>query len=72
MDLSTIASSVSRIDANVRRIDEKMSRQDDRLDKLERFADRAEGALTLVKFVSSLLGVGGIAALIAWFSRGGQ
>jgi hypothetical protein len=41
----------------------------DRLDALERFADRAEGALTLVKFVSSLLGIGGLAAIVAGYRQ---
>jgi len=56
--------------ASVRRIEDNQNRMGDRLDKLERFADRAEGALTLVKFVSSLLGIGGLAAIIALFAKG--
>lgn len=63
-DLRSIAASVHRIE----------SRQDadsQRLDKLERFADRAEGALTLVKFVMSFLGLGGVAAFIVVVTRGG-
>lgn len=43
----------------------------DRLDKLETFADQARGAITLVKFVASFLGLGGVAAIVAVLSRGG-
>jgi len=62
---------LSNIAATVRRIESAQSRTDDRLDKLERFADRAEGAITLAKFTLSILGIGGVAAIVASISRGG-
>lgn len=37
-----------------------------RVDKLERSFDRIEGALTLAKLALSIVGLGGIAALIAY------
>ena len=62
---------LSSISAAVRRIETKQTKQDERLVKLERFADRAEGAITLSKFVLSILGIGGVAAIVASISRGG-
>jgi Flp pilus assembly protein TadB len=59
------------IAASVRRIESRQDADSQRLDKLERFADRAEGALTLVKFVMSFLGLGGVAAFIVVVTRGG-
>ena len=50
--------------ATLNRIERKQDAQGDRLDKLERFADRTEGALTLVKFVASFLGLGGVATIL--------
>lgn len=58
------------IAATVRRIEAKQDADSQRLDKLERFADRAEGAITLAKFTLSLLGIGGIGIIIAAVSRG--
>jgi len=58
------------IAASVRRIETRQDADSQRLDKLERFADRAEGALTLVKFVMSFLGLGGVAAFIVVVTRG--
>lgn len=58
------------IAASVRRIESRQDADSQRLDKLERFADRAEGALTLVKFVMSFLGLGGVAAFIVVVTRG--
>jgi len=55
---------LSSIAAAVRRIEDKQSKQDDRLDKLERFADRAEGAITLARWTFSFLGIGGVGLLI--------
>lgn len=73
-DIRQIAAAAIRIE---RKVDEQRITADarnhetnQRLDKLERFADRAEGALTLVKFVASFLGLGGVAALLAVMSRG--
>lgn len=63
-DLRSIAESV-------RRIERKVDDQGVRVDRLEKFADRAEGAITLAKFTLSFLGLGGIAAVIAVLSRGG-
>lgn len=62
-DLRNIASAVQRIER-------RQETADARLDKLERFADRAEGAITLAKFTLSLLGIGGIGIIIAAVSRG--
>lgn len=58
VDLRSIA-------ATVKRIEETQRADTIRLDKLERFADRAEGALTISKYALSLLGVGGIALIIS-------
>lgn len=54
----------------VRRIERKVDEQAARTDKLERFADRAEGALTLARFTLSLLGIGGIALVVAALAQG--
>lgn len=59
------------ISATVRRIEARQDVDSQRLDKLERFADRAEGAITLAKFVLSFLGLGGVAAVVAVVARGG-
>ena len=59
------------IAATVRRIEARQDADSQRLDKLERFADRAEGAITLAKFVLSFLGLGGVAVIITVVSRGG-
>lgn len=40
-----------------------------RLDALESFADKAAGAITLAKFAISVLGIGGMAAIIAVLAR---
>ena len=53
------------IAAAVHRIEEKQQQDSVRLDRLEKFADRADGALTLGKFALSLVGIGGVAALLA-------
>ncbi len=66
----TTQETIDTIAGAVRRIEDSQRSMGDRLDKLERFADRAEGALTLVKFVSSLLGIGGLAAIVALFAKG--
>ena len=66
----TTQETIDHIAGAVRRIEDSQRQMGDRLDKLERFADRAEGALTLVKFVSSLLGIGGLAAIVALFAKG--
>ena len=65
-ELTTLAS----IAAAVRRIEDKQRMDSDRLDRLERFADRAEGAITLAKFTLSILGIGGVGIIIAAISRG--
>lgn len=68
-DLANIAASVKRIEETTTRQGDDMRRFADRLDKLERFADKAEGALTIAKFTLSLLGIGGIAAIVAAVSN---
>ena len=55
----------------VHRLEQAVVRQDAQLERLERFADRAEGAMTVIKLGVSLLGVGGIATIIAVFARSG-
>ena len=62
-DIRTIARAVARIET-------KVDAQGARVDKLERFADRAEGALTLARFTLSILGIGGIALIVAALSQG--
>lgn len=73
-DVRAIAASVNRIESKVdenRRVqDAHNDRLSRRLDELEKFADRASGALTLAKVVLSFLGVGGVAAVFAILSRG--
>lgn len=54
----------------VRRIERKVDDQAARTDRLEKFADRAEGALTLARFTLSVLGIGGIALIVAALSQG--
>jgi hypothetical protein len=59
------------IAASVRRIEAVLNEHGSRLDKIERTADRAEGALTLLKWLLGLIGASGMATIIALFSRGG-
>lgn len=61
-DLGTVKAAVTRIETRLDGLGE-------RLDKLERFADKAEGALTLTKFVVSLLGLSGIGTLLVLLAR---
>lgn len=44
----------------------------DRLDRLEKFADRAEGAITFGKWVLSFLGMSGVGLLLAVFAQQAQ
>lgn len=55
---------------SMRRIERKVDEQAVRVDRLEKFADRAEGAITLAKWAFSFLGIGGVAAVIAVLTRG--
>ena len=55
---------------SLRRIERKVDEQAARTDRLEKFADQAQGALTLAKFTLSLLGIGGVALVIAALSQG--
>lgn len=62
-DLRTIAAAVRRIEA-------KVDAQGERIDRLERFADKAEGALTFIKWLSGFIGIGGAAVIIAALANG--
>ena len=42
---------------------------DEKVDAIERRLDRWDGAITLVKTIASVLGVGGIALILAAFVR---
>lgn len=55
---------------SLRRIERKVDEQAVRTDRLEKFADRAEGALTLARFTLSLLGIGGVALVVAALAQG--
>lgn len=55
--------------ASVRRIETVLEEHGGRLDKIERTADRAEGALTLLRWFLGFVGVSGVATIIAIFSR---
>jgi hypothetical protein len=74
-DIRAIASAAIRIERKVddQRVQAELRDRETnaRLDKLERFADRAEGAITALKFIASFLGIGGVAAIVAVVSRGG-
>ena len=63
IDIRAMAESLHRIE---RKVDEQAARTD----RLEKFADRAEGALTLARFTLSLLGIGGIALVVAALAQG--
>ena len=62
-DIAAIARAVTRLEAVV-------TGQDARLARLERFAARAEGGMAVIKLGISLLGIGGVATILALFSRG--
>ncbi len=59
------------IAAAVHRIEEKQQQDSHRLDTLERFADKADGAITLAKWALGFVGAGGISMLIFALSKGG-
>lgn len=71
-DISSVARAVARLEQVIEKQDARLREQDGQLDRLERYADRAEGAMTIVKFGISLLGIGGVAAILAFFAKGGS
>jgi hypothetical protein len=70
IDIRAMAEGMRRIERKVDDVQRKVDDQAVRTDRLEKFADRAEGALTLARFTLSLLGIGGIALVVAALAQG--